>query len=65
MKIALGADHGGYQLKEIIKKHLESKGYDVVDKGTYSTDSVDYPDYAKAVATAILENEVERGILVC
>ncbi|SJZ37107.1 ribose 5-phosphate isomerase B [Cetobacterium ceti] len=65
MKIALGADHGGYQLKEIIKKHLESKGYEVVDKGTYSTDSVDYPDYAKAVATAILENEVERGILVC
>lgn len=65
MKIALGADHGGFLLKETIKKHLEGKGIEVVDKGTYSTDSVDYPTYAKAVANAVLNEEVTYGILIC
>nr|WP_307774937.1 ribose 5-phosphate isomerase B [uncultured Cetobacterium sp.] len=65
MKIALGADHGGYTLKEDIKSYLESKGIEVLDKGTYSTDSVDYPTYAKAVAKSILDKEATFGILIC
>ncbi|WP_297407044.1 ribose 5-phosphate isomerase B [uncultured Cetobacterium sp.] len=65
MKIALGADHGGFGLKEIIKSHLEKKGIEVLDKGTYSTDSVDYPVYSKAVAQAVLNNEADYGILIC
>lgn len=47
MKISLGCDHGGYELKEIVKKHLENKGIEVADVGTYGMDSVDYPDYGR------------------
>lgn len=65
MKIALGADHGGFALKEIVKKHLEDKGFEVLDKGCYSTESVDYPVYAKAVANCILNEEADFGILIC
>lgn len=65
MKIALGSDHGGFQLKEAIKKHLEEKGYEVKDYGTYSEESCDYPKYGKAVADAIVSGECERGILCC
>ncbi|MCQ8212638.1 ribose 5-phosphate isomerase B [Cetobacterium somerae] len=65
MKIALGADHGGFALKEIVKKHLEDKGFEVLDKGCYSTESVDYPVYAKAVANSILNKEADCGILIC
>ena len=65
MKIALGADHGGFALKEIVKKHLEDKGIEVLDKGCYSTESVDYPVYAKAVANSILTKEADCGILIC
>lgn len=65
MKIALGADHGGFALKEIVKKHLENKGFEVLDKGCYSTESVDYPVYAKAVANSILNKEADFGILIC
>lgn len=65
MKIALGADHGGFALKEIVKKHLEDKGFKVLDKGCYSTESVDYPVYAKAVANSILNKEADFGILIC
>ncbi|MGL5357275.1 MAG: ribose 5-phosphate isomerase B [Cetobacterium sp.] len=65
MKIALGADHGGFALKEIIKNHLEAKGFEVLDKGSYSTDSVDYPTFAKSVAKSILEAEADFGILIC
>ncbi|MGL4988314.1 MAG: ribose 5-phosphate isomerase B [Cetobacterium sp.] len=65
MKIALGADHGGFVLKEIVKNHLESKGFEVLDKGAYSTDSVDYPVYAKSVANSVLEKEADFGILIC
>lgn len=50
MKVSLGCDHGGYALKEEIKKHLEEKGIEYVDCGTYSTDSVDYPDFARQLA---------------
>ena len=65
MKIALGADHGGFALKEIVKKHLEGKGFEVLDKGCYSTDSVDYPTYAKSVANSVLDKEADFGILIC
>ncbi len=63
--IALGCDHGGYQLKQEIMKHLEGLGLAYKDFGTYSEDSCDYPDYSKKVAEAILSGECERGILIC
>ncbi len=65
MKISLGADHGGFELKEAIKTWLLEKGYDVEDKGTYSIESCDYPDYAKAVALDVATGKSDRGILVC
>lgn len=64
-KIAIGSDHGGFNLKGTIIKHLESKGYEVQDFGTYSTESCDYPVYAKAVANSVAKGENEKGILVC
>lgn len=63
--IAIGSDHGGYLLKEEIKKHLEEKGYEVRDFGTDSTASCDYPVYAEKVCRAIQSGECEKGILVC
>ena len=65
MKIALGADHGGYSHKEAIKAHLIKRGFEVKDFGTYSEDSVDYNDYAKLVAESIRDHKYDRGILVC
>lgn len=65
MKIALGCDHGGLNLKNAIKKHLEENNYEVEDFGTYSTDSVDYPDYAKKAAMAVANGEADCGVLVC
>lgn len=65
MKIALGSDHGGYALKEAIKKHLIGKGFEVKDFGTESTDSCDYPHFAVAVGEAVANNSYERGILIC
>ena len=66
MKIALGADHGGFELKEKIKQHLSKKeGIEVIDKGTNSKESVDYPKYGHAVANAVVSKEVDFGILVC
>ena len=64
-KIAIGSDHGGYNLKNKIIKFLEEKGYEIKDYGTYSTDSCDYPVYAKAVAKSVANGENEKGILVC
>ena len=63
--IALGADHGGYEIKEAVKKYLEEKGIEYKDFGTYSTDSVDYPRYAYPVAKAVSSKECELGILCC
>lgn len=63
--IALGSDHGGYKLKEVVRTYLEEKGIAYKDCGTYSLDSVDYPDYAKAVGKAIQSGECESGILIC
>ena len=62
--VTLGADHGGFALKEILKVFLQEKGYRVDDCGTYSTESVDYPDLAYAVATKISAGEVWRGIII-
>jgi len=65
MKISLGADHAGFELKNQIKQHLEQKGLEVRDEGTNSADSVDYPDYARLVAHDVAENRADLGILVC
>ncbi|HEY8909481.1 MAG TPA: ribose 5-phosphate isomerase B [Desulfosporosinus sp.] len=65
MRVALGADHGGYELKEAVRLHLETQGFEVLNLGTNSTDSVDYPKYAFAVGNAILSGEADLGIAVC
>ncbi len=65
MKIAIGADHGGFEIKETLKKHLMDKGIVVEDLGSHDTESVDYPDYATSVARMVSEGDVDRGILVC
>jgi RpiB/LacA/LacB family sugar-phosphate isomerase len=65
MRIAIGSDHAGYELKERIRVHLAEQGYQVFDQGTHSTAPVDYPDFAEAVALAVREGKAERGILVC
>jgi ribose 5-phosphate isomerase B len=64
-KIALAADHAGYQEKEMVKSTLDELGIEYVDLGTTSTDSVDYPDYAQKVGEAVSKGEVEQGLLVC
>ena len=63
MKIAIAADHGGFELKEMLKKHYAAMN--LLDLGTYSTDSVDYPDYAHKMAQAILSGQADLGILIC
>ncbi len=63
--IAIGSDHGGVNLKETVKKFLEQKGLKYKDFGTNSTDSCDYPDYAKAVCDAVVSGECDKGILIC
>lgn len=63
--IAIGSDHGGFELKKAIIKHLAEKGVEVKDFGTYSSESCDYPDYGHAVAKAVAAGEYECGILIC
>lgn len=65
MKIGLGADHGGYELKEKIKNYLENNGYTVIDFGTNSTSSVDYPKFGHLVGEAVVKKEIDFGILIC
>lgn len=65
MKIALGCDHGGYAMKEDIKKQLEGLGHEVKDCGTYSAESCDYPIFGEAAARAVASGECEYGIVVC
>ena len=65
MKIAVASDHGGYDLKEEIVKYLKEKGYDFIDFGCFSHDSVDYPDMAAKACRAIQKGECDRGIIVC
>jgi ribose 5-phosphate isomerase B len=65
MKIAIGSDHAGFELKEVLIDYLKSKRVDVSDKGTYSSDRADYPDYGHAVANSVINKEVTFGILMC
>lgn len=65
MRIGIANDHAGYQLKREIEPYLSSKGYEVVDYGSDSEASVDYPDYAHKLATAVENNEVDLGISIC
>ena len=65
MRIVVGADHAGFELKDILAAYLRHRGHEVVDVGTNSDDPVDYPDYADALSQAILDGRAERGVLVC
>jgi ribose 5-phosphate isomerase B len=65
MKISMACDHGGLELKLLIKKHLEERGFTVVDFGTDNLNSCDYPDYAEPAARAVSCGDCERGIVVC
>lgn len=65
MKVVVGSDHAGYELKEELKEHLEKKGFDVLDVGTNGLESVDYPVYGKKVANTLLEKKYDFGIVVC
>ncbi len=65
MKIAIGSDHAGYSLKEVVKAHLAEEGYEMCDKGTHDTRSCHYPVYAEAVGKAVQSGEAELGILIC
>ncbi|VTS07902.1 ribose 5-phosphate isomerase B [Tuwongella immobilis] len=65
MRVVMGADHAGFELKEALKPLVESLGHTVVDVGTHDEQPVDYPDFAEAVAQAIRGNSADRGILVC
>ncbi len=65
MKIAVGADHAGFDLKELLRQRLEELGHEVEDLGTHSTESTDYPEYAAQVARRVAAGQAERGLLVC
>lgn len=65
MKIGIGSDHGGFDLKETIIEFLKEQEIDYVDYGTYSKDSVDYPDFGEKVGRAVVAGEVDRGIVIC
>lgn len=64
MKIAIGADHGGFPLKELLSAHLQGQGHDVLDQGTTSTEAVDYPRFARAVADSVAAGQAQRGIMI-
>ena len=65
MKVVVGADHAGFEVKEKVKNYLKRKGIEVEDVGTFSKDSVDYPDYAFQVASQVSDKKVDFGVLVC
>jgi len=65
MRIAIGADHAGFDLKQIIAAYLRYHGHEVIDQGTDSDRPVDYPDFAEAVAKTLLAGQAERGLLIC
>lgn len=65
MKISIGCDHGALALKNTVVSHLQAKGHQVVDFGTHTLDSCDYPDFAAAAAKAVASGECERGIVLC
>lgn len=63
--VALASDHGGYELKEVLKRELAAKGYKLLDLGTNSADSVDYPDFGKALAEVVASGKATRGVGIC
>ncbi len=65
MKIALASDHGGYVLKETVKKHLEDRGIEVLDLGTHSEESVDYPVYGRLCGETVAKGEADMGVVCC
>lgn len=65
MKISLGSDHGGYELKETIKRHLAAAGHQLLDFGCSGTEPVDYPDYGEQASRAVANGDADRGILIC
>ncbi|HWY46800.1 MAG TPA: ribose 5-phosphate isomerase B [Bryobacteraceae bacterium] len=65
MRIVIGSDHAGFEMKGAITKHLHDLRQEVVDVGTTSTDPVDYPDFAEAVGKAVLDGRADRGVLIC
>ena len=65
MRITIGSDHAGFELKQVLTGHLKQNGHQVVDVGTHNTQAVDYPDYAEALALSVLRGNSERGILIC
>ncbi|MGM0396007.1 MAG: ribose 5-phosphate isomerase B [Bacillota bacterium] len=65
MIVGIGSDHGGFELKEEMKKFMEKSGYQVKDFGTHSLESVDYPDYGKKVGAAVAAGEIDRGVVIC
>lgn len=65
MRVAVGSDHAGFHLKQLLADHLREQGHDVVDVGTHSTDSVDYPEFGAAVGRAVVSGDADRGVAVC
>lgn len=65
MRIAVGADHAGFDLKQIMAGYLRDHGHEVIDVGTNSDEPVDYPDFAEAVSAAVLDGRAARGVLIC
>lgn len=65
MKLVIGSDHAGFELKTALATFLKGSGHEILDVGTYNTDPVDYPDFALAVGLAVLDGRAERGVLIC
>jgi ribose 5-phosphate isomerase B len=65
MRIAIGADHAGYELKEYLRQSISEMGHEVIDMGTHGLDRVDYPDFSRAVGEAVVHGKAERGIVLC
>ena len=65
MRLVIASDHAGFAIKESLAAYLRQLGHEVVDVGTYSTEAVDYPDYAEALGKALLDGLAERGVLIC
>jgi RpiB/LacA/LacB family sugar-phosphate isomerase len=65
MRIVIGSDHAGFELKKVVSRLLEEENLEVIDVGSYNTDPVDYPDYAEAIGLAIMEGRADRGVIIC
>jgi RpiB/LacA/LacB family sugar-phosphate isomerase len=65
MRIVIGSDHAGFELKKVVSLLLDEENLDVIDVGSYNTDPVDYPDYAEAIGLAIMEGRADRGVIIC